>query len=153
MVSRLFCLLLLLITPMVQSAESVQDEAAEDLAPEDLVTQQLMAFISDWAGTWQAQLPDLYISHYTLDYVAPGYPSRQAWLEDRRERLVEPDFIRLRLLDFEMVSLTEEHAVTRFTLIYERPGYSDETLKELVFTNNNGLWLISEENNLGVNPL
>ena len=152
MLTRLTCVLLLLLTPMAQPAEPVQ-EAAEALSPEDLVTQQLMAFISDWAGTWQAQLPDLYISHYTLDYVAPGFPSRQAWLDDRREKLVEPEFIRLRLLDFEMVSLTEESAVTRFTLIYERPGYADETLKELVFTNSNGLWLISGENNLSVKPL
>jgi hypothetical protein len=98
-------------------------------------------------------LPDLYIAHYTLDYIAPGFASRQAWLADRRERLVEPDYIRLRLVDFELVSLSEASATTRFTLIYERPGYSDETLKELVFSNRGGLWLISAENNLSVKVL
>ena len=46
-----------------------------------------------------------------------------------------------------------EQAVTRFTLVYERPGYTDESYKELVFANNNGLWLIVEENNLRVSPL
>lgn len=120
---------------------------------EERVSRELMAKISDWAGTWQAQLPDLYIAHYTLDYVAPGFASRQAWLADRRERLVAPDYIRLRLVDFELVSLADDEAVARFTLIYERPGYSDETVKELVFSNRNGLWLISAENNLSVKPL
>ena len=43
-----------------------------------MTTQILMAKISDWAGTWQAQLPDLYIAHYALDYVALGFASRQA---------------------------------------------------------------------------
>jgi len=59
----------------------------------------------------------------------------------------------LRLLDFELVSLTEAEAVARFTLTYERPGYADETQKELVFSNRGGLWLISAENNLQVTPL
>ena len=72
-----------------------------------MTTQILMAKISDWAGTWQAQLPDLYIAHYALDYVALGFASRQAWLDDRRIRLVEPEYIKLRLVDFELVSLTE----------------------------------------------
>lgn len=62
-----------------------------------MTTQILMAKISDWAGTWQAQLPDLYIAHYALDYVALGFASRQAWLDDRRIRLVEPEYIKLRL--------------------------------------------------------
>lgn len=112
-----------------------------------------MAKISDWAGTWQAQLPSLYISHYTLDYFPEDFESREAWLADRREKLTEPEYIKLRLIDFDLVYLGKSTAVTQFTLIYERPDYTDETLKQLILTNQNGLWLIKEENNLRVTPL
>lgn len=120
---------------------------------EQETTQQLMAKISDWAGTWQAQLPSLYISHYTLDYFPEDFESREAWLADRREKLTEPEYIKLRLIDFDLVYLGKSTAVTQFTLIYERPDYTDETLKQLILTNQNGLWLIKEENNLRVTPL
>jgi len=148
--SRLSIVVLVLITSMASAQPSAP---GDELSWEDRTTQTLMAKISDWAGTWQAQLPDLYIAHYALDYIAPGFASRQAWLADRRQRLVEPEYIKLRLLDFELVSLTEAEAVARFTLTYERPGYADETQKELVFSNRGGLWLISAENNLQVTPL
>jgi hypothetical protein len=146
------CLTVSLSFSFALPAELPPDDPARTLTPEEIVTGQLMALISDWAGTWQAQLPDLFISHYELDYVAPGFSSRQAWLDDRRSKLVEPEYIRLRLIDFELVSLTETEAVTRFSLVYERPGYADETLKELVIGNNNGLWLIREETNVRVTP-
>ena len=112
-----------------------------------------MATISNWAGAWQSQLPDLYIAHYALDYKADGFATREAWVADRRERLRIPAWIKLRLIDFELVSITETEAVTRFTLIYERPDYQDQTYKELVLHNRNGLWLISAETNLEVTAL
>ena len=122
-------------------------------APADDTTARLMATISNWAGAWQSQLPDLYIAHYALDYKADGFATREAWVADRRERLRIPAWIKLRLIDFELVSITETEAVTRFTLIYERPDYQDQTYKELVLHNRNGLWLISAETNLEVTAL
>ncbi len=88
--SRLSIVVLVLITSMASAQPSAP---GDELSWEDRTTQTLMAKISDWAGTWQAQLPDLYIAHYALDYIAPGFASRQAWLADRRQRLVEPEYI------------------------------------------------------------
>jgi len=130
--------------PSTESAQDSWQEAA---------TTQLMETISDWAGAWQAQLADIYITHYTLDYKAPEWETRAEWLADRRASISKPEYIKLRLIDFEMVELTENAATTRFTLIYERPGYSDETYKELRFIGRSGIWLIKEENNLRVTRL
>lgn len=130
-------------------------QADSDFAPpswQETATSQLMVTISDWAGAWQAQLADIYITHYTLDFKGDK-PSRELWLSDRRASITEPDYIKLRLIDFELVELSEDAATTRFTLIYERPGYSDETYKELKLLGRNGIWLIQEENNLRVTPL
>jgi hypothetical protein len=133
---------------------TAQTEPAElALTPEQAATEEIKKTIAMWAGAWQSQLPDLYIAHYTLDYVAPGFASREEWLANRRVRLVEPEFINIRLIDFELISLDENKATTRFTIIYERHGYSDETYKELLLNNSSGFWLIEVENSLEVRVL
>lgn len=112
-----------------------------------------MANVSEWACTRQWQLPSLSISHDTLDYFPNDFPTRETRLPDRHEKLTAPEYIKLRLIDFELVYLGKTTAVTQFTLIHERPDYPDETLKQLILTNQNGLVLIKQENNLRVTPL
>ena len=120
---------------------------------EEIITSELMNTISSWADAWQSQLPDQYIAHYSRDYQPVDYPTREAWIESRRSRLLEPEYIKLQLLEFRIQELTEKRAVTHFKLVYERPDYADVTDKELVFSIVNGLWLITEENNLEVKAL
>jgi hypothetical protein len=136
----------MLISSQLAMAQS--EESETPLTFEEISTRQLMEAISSWAGSWQSQLPDLYISHYVIYYKPPEFNSRDQWVENRRTRLIEPEYINLRLLDFELIEISDSEATVRFTLIYERPGYSDQTYKELVFQGANGFWLIKEENNL-----
>jgi len=126
---------------------------AQESPDETLISTQLMETISSWAGAWQAQLPDMYFSFYVEDYAGAGYSSREAWMEERRQRILAPEEIRLRLIDFELLSHTERQASTRFKLIYERPDYQDETYKELVLEKMDGKWLISGETSLRVTRL
>ena len=146
---------LLLFAALIFSSASALAQADEfqPPSPEEIATGQLMDTISSWAGAWQSQLPDLFISHYALDFVPPDFESREVWVENRRVRLQAPEYIKLRLIDFELHELSDNRAVTRFKLVYERPDYSDETYKELVFENYSGLWLIIAENNLRVQVL
>ncbi len=118
--------------------------------PSTAVTEHLKNTISVWAGAWQSQIPDLYLSYYTTDYVGPGYSSREEWRLDRQNRVLSPGSIKIRLLDFELVEVTENTAKTRFQMLYEKPGYADKTLKELTLIKQNGMWRISEENNISV---
>jgi hypothetical protein len=131
---------------------------ADSTALTATVEKQLRDTISLWGGAWAAQLPDAYFDFYSERYVAPGFDSRQAWMADRRRRIEEPDYIRIRLLDFELVDASEllvgqQIATTRFTLVYERPGYSDRTFKELELLNTGTGWKISSEENLRVEQL
>lgn len=143
-------LLLVLVLSTWLAVTNAQPADESEPTPEDVATTQLMETISSWAGAWQSQIPDLYISHYALDYTPQDFSSREEWVENRRTRLLGPEYIKLRLIDFELHDITENGAITRFKLVYERPDYSDFTYKELVFENSNGLWLIIEENNLEV---
>lgn len=116
---------------------------------------QLRNTISLWGGAWAAQIPQAYFDFYSEHYKAREFESRQAWMAERQRRIQEPEYIRIRLLDFELVEFSELligelTAVTRFTLIYERPGYSDRTYKELELLNRHGEWKISSEKNLKI---
>lgn len=146
-------LLVCLFVSCGSAALAQADSIEVGLPREQVVTEQLKKTIATWAGAWQSQLPDLYIAHYSLDYIAPGFGNRQDWLADRRVKLIEPEFIKIRLVDFELVSLEGNSVTTRFTMIYESPDYADETYKELILTERNGLWLIEQENNLEVEVL
>lgn len=41
----------------------------------------------------------------------------------------------------------------QFWLSYRRPDYADQSLKEIVLRERNGLWLIAEERTLQVNVI
>jgi len=142
---KLFAILPLVLCTIVNAQDEVSDE--------NRVSSDLMDTISSWAGAWQAQLPDIYFSFYVPDYAGAGYTSREAWIEERRQRILAPENISLRLLDFELLAYSQSQASTRFTLIYERPGYRDETYKELNLEQLDGKWLISGETSLRVTRL
>lgn len=141
---RFALLACLLALPWFGQASMAQDTAAT--ATEN----ELKETISLWAGAWAAQLPSSFIAFYTADFKADGFASREAWVDNRRQRITSPDFIKLRLIDFELVEINNAQATTRFTLVYERPGYSDETYKELGLTRVNDSWRISRELNINV---
>ena len=122
------------------------------------IEQQLRNTISLWAGAWAAQIPEPYFEFYTERYIAPGFDSRLEWMTDRRQKIEGPEYIRIRLLDFELVETTELLAdellaIIRFTMIYERPGHSDSTIKEIELISRRGEWKISVENNIQVEVL
>lgn len=147
-----FLPLALIVMLLMTAPASAQPAAGQDhwLDDDTVAAEQLKHAISMWAGAWQAQLPDVLLSFYVPDYVGPGYTSREAWIADRRDRILAPESISLRLIDFELVALEAGQATTRFTLVYERPGYADETWKELVLEEHGGKWLIIQEDNLRV---
>jgi len=151
--NKVLIALLFTLLVSIQLAMAQPEESETPLTYEEISTRQLMEAISSWAGAWQSQISDLYISHYVIYYKPQEFESREEWVENRLTRLIVPEYINLRLLDFELIELSDNEATVRFTLIYERPGYSDQTYKELVFQGASGFWLIKEENNLETDVL
>ncbi len=114
---------------------------------------ELRDTVTLWATAWSSQNPEQYLNFYEEDYYPPIFSSRRDWIEDRIRRIENPDSIRIRLFDFDLVSYGDGLATVRFMLIYERPGYGDQTLKELDLIQRNGEWRINRESNLSVELL
>lgn len=141
----------------MQTMQPMQSKAAEtDSTEPDPFTEQIQAVIASWAGAWQSQFFTTYITHYHPEFEPEEFETRQAWREDRRERIMEPEFIRIALRDFNLLEQGFEDqggdwVRVQFWLSYRRPDYADQSLKEIVLRQRNGLWLIAEERNLEVN--
>jgi hypothetical protein len=131
---------------------AVEEEAAPEpeTDPEEERVLLLRNFVASWASAWQSQFDDIYLLHYHPDFMAEGFSTRAEWEASRRSRLVEPGSIRIGLREFELVQSDSSSALLRFRLDYSRPGYADETWKELQLARNGELWQILRERNLAV---
>lgn len=128
-----------------QSSEEISAES-----PEERLELQLRNLVTSWASAWQSQLDDIYLLHYHPLFEPEGVASREDWEASRRARLVEPGSISIGLREFELVQGDATSATVRFRLDYSRPGYADQTWKQLVLARNGELWQILRESNLSV---
>ncbi len=154
---RLLLALLALLAPLLPAQQLADPAAAQagseqnaELSPEQQLLLQLRNLVTSWASAWQSQLDEIYLLHYHPDFVAEDFASREDWEASRRARLVEPGAISIGLRDFELVQSDRSSAVVRFRLDYSRPGYADQTWKELQLARNGELWQILRERNLAV---
>ncbi len=101
--------------------------------------------IEAWAAAWSAQDVDAYLSFYATSFQVPGQASRQAWEEQRRQRLLAPRLIAVTLRNLEVDLTGPDTAVARFVQTYASPGYGDRVSKTLVMVQEAGNWRIREE--------
>ena len=107
-----------------------------------------IAFLEAWAKAWSAQDVEDYIGFYHTDY-APGDMSRVEWVEQRRQRLKRPKWIKIQLSNFQVQSGPDKGWRVRLEQSYKTNSYSDLMRKEFILKNDNGQWSIIEERGLG----
>jgi len=117
--------------------------------PEEPVVdrQALRGVITAWASAWQSQFVDDYLASYHPAFAPAGFTSKAVWASERRQRLSEPEWIRITLDGFEIINAAEDQATVAFWLHYARPGYADRTLKEVRLRQTGQDWLIEQELN------
>jgi hypothetical protein len=123
---------------------------SEELGPAQLLEKELRDVITSWASAWQSQLDDVYLLHYHPDFEPEDFKGRADWEASRRDRIRGPAGIRITMRGFEVVESSQDRALVRFVLIYSRPGYEDQTRKELNLRKFGQIWLIYHEHNLEV---
>lgn len=149
----LLCALLLVPGAQSHSHQDVQNTNAASGDTTVSVEKQLRDKVSYWARAWTEQRAEDYFNFYSEIYAGNGFANRRAWIENRRIRIEGPEYIRIRLYDFQLLESSDSQATVRFMLIYERPGYCDRTLKEMDWVNQSGDWSITEETNVLVDVM
>ncbi|MEX2523662.1 MAG: tetratricopeptide repeat protein [Gammaproteobacteria bacterium] len=127
---------------------------AEPVAPKETVDRQaqeqemveaVKATVNKWAEAWSSQDVEAYLSHYGAEYTPPAGQALADWREERRERLSGPRFIRLDVSELRVELLGEDYAQATFMQKYQSDTYSDLVTKLLLFSRQDGRWVIVQE--------
>ena len=108
----------------------------------------VIALLQAWAKAWSDQDAESYIGFYHADY-APSDMSRAEWMEQRRERLKRPKWIKVQLSNFQLQSKPQQGWRVLLEQSYKTNSYSDLMRKEFILKNDNGQWSIIDERGLG----
>lgn len=111
--------------------------------------QQLITTLEGWAAAWSGKAPELYLSFYDKAFSPPG-TARTNWEAQRRERITEPQWIKVSLSDFNVKPIQAERARVRFVQEYQSDGYRDRIRKEIVMQNTVDGWRIIAERKIAV---
>jgi hypothetical protein len=137
-----------------QQLEAGQGEPGQVVVSAGATEEQLMAelrgVVTSWASAWQSQFDDVYLMHYHPDFKPDDFASRQDWIAQRRARIRAPGDITISLRDFSVVAHDDGTALVRFWLHYSRPGYADDTHKEMLLEKTGQIWQIKREHNIAV---
>jgi EAL domain-containing protein (putative c-di-GMP-specific phosphodiesterase class I) len=106
---------------------------------------QIEAQIGAWALAWMEHRSEDYLSFYSRDFQPSGGLRREAWEEQRRERVGRRGPISVMLRDPAVSLLGAEAARVTFLQSYESETYRDQVIKTLALVWEGGEWRIVEE--------
>ncbi|MBK69744.1 MAG: hypothetical protein CMF54_08165 [Legionellales bacterium] len=132
--------------------KSVAD-GAEDSSPDigqktNKLSEQKKAIeiaINNWVNAWASKNIDNYISSYAMEFKPSRGLSRAKWELQRRERLANPSFIKIKLTNIKIEIRDDGLANVRFTQQYQSDSYKDEVKKIVTVKMINNKWLIMRE--------
>jgi hypothetical protein len=116
--------------PIVTAGESEETEDKPFESPDtDAELLEIMNFLNGWAQSWSSQNVDAYLSHYAEEFLPRSGVSRQAWEQQRRNRLAKPSAIKVSLDNFTLVENSGDRLLVDVEQSYSSDVYSDLTRK------------------------
>jgi ketosteroid isomerase-like protein len=134
-------------TPAPPQAAVVSQATADTSASEE----ELRACIEGWRSAWQERHIDAYLDSYAPSFAPSGGLSRQAWENQRRERIGKARNVSVRIEDIRFENLAAESAQVSFIQLYRASNLSDRTRKTLVFARAGDGWRITREDARPIN--
>lgn len=123
--------------------------ATKPVAPPKVVPnekEEVAGRIQQWVNAWEQKSLDAYVAFYGKNFQPTGFPDRNTWINNRKQRLAKSGPIRITLQDIN-ITVTGDKAVAEFIQIYSSPTYSDKVMKQLVLEmeQENRQWVIVKE--------
>jgi tetratricopeptide (TPR) repeat protein len=100
--------------------------------------------IQDWAAAWSSRNVANYLSFYASNFATPQGMDRSAWESMRKQRLTNPEYIRVSVSDFN-IQREGNKATATFKERYESNMIKANTGKSLTLELQNGDWKIVSE--------
>lgn len=102
-------------------------------------------FARSWADAWQGQRLKTYLAHYSKDFEPDGGVGLAVWAQQRRKRLLKPEFIEIELQNVRKKRMGASRARVTFDQRYRSNTYADQTAKALVLRWEEDGWKILKE--------
>lgn len=114
-------------------------------APATSASREVEAAVQAWARAWSSKDVAGYLAAYGKEFDPPGSQSRQAWEEERRNRIVGKSRITVRLSDVS-IAVNGSKATARFKQAYSADSLNVSSRKTLELQRSGDRWVIVREN-------
>jgi hypothetical protein len=131
--------------PLVTVTELTISSVVDTIDVQTLLKKQ----VKNWAKSWNDKDFQTYINFYSANH-RHSFKTHIAWVEHRRNRIMRPGAIKVRVSNIEIREQDENRVIINFKQTYDSPHYSDKVLKSLDFRRFGSAWKISEENVISV---
>ena len=99
-----------------------------------------------WAAAWSSKNVNGYLGYYGASFNPPGNTSRKQWESQRRDRIIRPKSIQVRLENIKVKPLSDKKVMISFRQYYSSDHLHNTTAKTLVLERNKqNKWQIQEE--------
>lgn len=106
---------------------------------------EVSARLAEWAAAWAARDARGYLAFYAAGFVPEGGLSREAWAQQREQRLARAANIHVEMQDLTVQMSGPNSAVADFRQLYTVDAYRDSSEKIIEWRKENGQWLIVRE--------
>lgn len=103
----------------------------------------ILATVEAWAKAWSNKDVDAYFAHYAKNFHAPD--GRSAWEKSRRERILKPGKIHVKILSPDIRIKNERAVDVHFRQDYKSNTFNANSGKTLELVYEHGRWLILKE--------
>ena len=107
---------------------------------------------SAWAGAWSARDVGAYLAFYAPDFTPEGGMSRDAWSQQRKQRIGKAVAPNVEVHDLTVAETGSETLTVRFRQEYAAGTYRETSDKQLVWEQRGDRWLIVRETSQPVVP-
>lgn len=104
----------------------------------------IVEHLNDWTKAWSNKDLSGYLKAFSDDY-APANWERRHWINQRKNRLEKPNYIRVELEDIQVDMVSEVVAIVTFVQQYESDNYRDKELKLMILRKIEQQWKIVDE--------
>ncbi|MDP3743820.1 MAG: tetratricopeptide repeat protein [Methylotenera sp.] len=128
-------------TPDVKVVAKKVDSPSQSSNADDAIT----AAVNDWSQAWAAKNVNQYLASYSDSFKPAKGQSRQAWEQQRRQRVSKPSSISIELSNLKVASNGGNTAKVQFKQSYRADGKPIRTNKTLLMKKVGDNWLIDQE--------
>jgi hypothetical protein len=144
------------VSAVVDSPAPAEQRAGRGPSTRELIpgasvlTNDVAAFVSDWASLWTARNANEWLKFYADDFVQAGYQSHADWEATQRERFQTPASTEVPLDTLQVESMDGDRVRAAFVQRFGSAPTFRSVQKELMLERRGGRWVIVEERILDV---